>query len=69
MYMLVTALSYTWLVVLIITLCLFGGLLIGGSVFGFYDLLTLLRRLKRQHEEGLEDASDDAPGTVAGDGS
>jgi hypothetical protein len=59
MYMVVTALSYTWLVVLIIMLALFAGLLIGGTVFGIHDLGTLLRRLKREHEEGLEDASDD----------
>lgn len=62
MYMVVTALSYVWLVVLIVMLALFAGLLIGGTVFGVYDLGTLLRRLKRQHEEGLEDASDDLQG-------
>ena len=60
LYSVVTALSYVWLVVLIIMLCLFAGLLIGGTVFGVYDLRVLLRRLKRQHDEGLEDASDDA---------
>lgn len=61
MYMVVTALSYTWLVVLIVMLALFAGLLIGGTVFGICDLGVLLRRLKRQHEEGLADASDDLP--------
>jgi hypothetical protein len=61
MHMLVTTLSYVWLVVLIVMLLLFAGLLIGGTVFGIHDLGTLLRHLKRQHEEGLADASDDLP--------
>ncbi len=61
MHTLVTILSYIWLVVLIVMLLLFAGLLIGGTVFGISDLGTLLRRLKRQHEEGLADASDDLP--------
>ena len=60
LYSVVTALSYVWLVVLIVMLCLFAGLLIGGTVFGIYDLRVLLWRLKRQHDEGLEDASADA---------
>jgi hypothetical protein len=66
MHMLVTTLSYVWLVVLILMLCLFAGLLIGGTVFGVRDLRVLLRRLKRQHEEGLEDASDEVDSAAHG---
>ena len=54
--------SGLWLVVLIITLILFTGLLIGGTLFGFGDLKKLLLGLKLEHEGLADDAGDDPGG-------
>jgi len=51
-----------WLVVLIVTLIFFGGLLIGGTVFGIGDLKALLRGLRLEHQGLADDASDDPGG-------
>ena len=56
------AVATFWLVILIITLILFGGLLIGGTIFGIGDLGALLRGLRLEHEGLADDASDDPGG-------
>ena len=56
------ALATFWFVVLCITLVLFAGLLVGGTIFGFGDLKALLVGLRLEHEGMADDASDDPGG-------
>ena len=59
-------LPMVWLVVLIVVLVLFGGLLLGGTIFGVGDLKKLLTGLKLEHEGMADDAGED-PGGEADD--